>query len=63
MYSSNSGIGCFFSLTKVWLDGVYIHDNSIGIQIQGTCQGYYRNLRNLATTPTDVAGTASFTPY
>jgi len=63
LYESVSGVAAYFDLSKVWLDGVYIHDINIGLQIQGTCQGYYRNLRNLATTPTDVAGTASFNPY
>jgi len=61
LYQSTSGVGCYFSLLQAWLDGIYIHDVTTGIDTASGTTVYYKNLRNLATTPTTGAGT--FTPY
>lgn len=61
LYESVTGVGVYFSILTAWLDGVYIHDNSIGIEAPSGTTVYYKNLRNLTTTPTTGGGT--FTPY
>jgi len=61
LYQSTSGAGCYFSLLQAWLDGVYLHDLSIGIDTASGTTVYFKNLRNFATTPTSGGGT--FLPY
>ena len=56
-----ANVGYYCDVNTAWLDGVYIHDLNIGLQIAATRTLYYRNMRNLATTPVSNAGT--YLPY
>lgn len=61
LYTSRVSNTGFYCDVTAWLDGVYIHDVNIGLDIQSGRTLYYRNMRNSATTPVVNAGT--YTPY
>jgi hypothetical protein len=62
LYNSRvSNTGYYADTSQTWLDGVYIHDVNTGINCETGTTVYFRNLRNLATTPTTGGGT--FTAY
>jgi len=56
-----ANVGYYCDVNTAWLDGVYIHDISIGLQIVATRTLYYRNMRNLAITA--VSNAVTYSPY